>query len=73
MQKEVVKKKFSIENSMLKLEKIVEILERGDANLDESFDYFEKAVKISKKLRHKLEEYELKIEMISKENLTEKN
>lgn len=54
----------SVEESIRELESIVESLESGKMDLDESFKKFEKAVSISKGLKKKLDAYERKIEMV---------
>lgn len=54
----------SVEESIRELESIVESLESGKMDLDESFKKFEKAVAISKGLKKKLDNYERKIEMV---------
>ena len=56
---------LSVEKSLKKLEGYVEILEKGDTDLDKSFKVFEAAVKVSKKLKKKLDSYERKIEIIN--------
>ncbi len=54
----------SVEESIKELEAIVESLESGKMDLDESFKKFEKAVTVSKSLKKKLDAYERKIELI---------
>ena len=63
------KKKISIEKAMEKLEKVVDELEQGNIDLEEAFDKFENAVKMSKYIKKQLDEYERKIEVI-KQDLT---
>lgn len=58
---------FSFEHSLREMEDIINRLEQGECNLDDSFKLFEKAVFISKKLKKKLSSYERKIEIISEE------
>ena len=62
------KKEFSVEKSLKRLEMYVEALEQGEVNLDQAFKIFEKAVSLSKRLRKKLEQYERKIEIITKKS-----
>ena len=57
---------FSVETSLKKLETYVELLEDNNTDLDEAFKVFENAVKLSKKLKKKLDGYERKISIITK-------
>ena len=57
-------KKVDFEKSMEELEKIVEKLEKGDLNLDESVEEFEKGMKISKECNKILESAEKKITIL---------
>ena len=58
----------SFEQNMEELEKIVQELENGKLNLDESIKKFEKGMEISKKCNHFLEEAEKKITLLIKDN-----
>ena len=60
------KKEISVEKSLSRLEMYVQALEQGEVDLDQAFKIFEKAVNLSKRLRKKLEHYERKIDIISK-------
>jgi len=53
---------------MEELEKIVQELERGNLNLDESIKKFEQGMKISKKCNQFLEEAEKKITILIQDN-----
>ena len=56
--------KSNFENNMENLEKIVNELEKGDLNLDDSIAKFEEGVKISKECNKILEEAEKKITIL---------
>lgn len=56
--------KLNFEDNMESLEKIVEELERGNLNLDESITKFEEGIKISKQCNKILEEAEKKINIL---------
>jgi len=64
----------NFEESMKDLELIVEKLEKGEQNLEESLQLFEKGVEISKKLNDQLKNAEKKVSElmnISNESKTE--
>lgn len=67
MSEETKNQSESIETRLSSLEGIVEKLENDQLSLEESFDVFEKAVKISKSLKKQFEKYERKIEVIEKD------
>ena len=54
----------SIESKLNDLEKILEELESGNLELDESLKKFEKGIKISRECQKTLEEAELKIKVL---------
>lgn len=56
--------KANFEDNMKNLEKIVNELEKGDLNLDESISKFEEGIKISKDCNKILEEAEKKITIL---------
>ena len=56
--------KSSFESNMENLEKIVQELEKGDLNLDESVKKFEDGIALSKKCTKILEEAEKKITIL---------
>ena len=58
----------NFEQNMEELEKIVQELEKGDLNLDESIKKFEQGMQISKKCNQFLEEAEKKITTLIQEN-----
>lgn len=68
-------KKVDFEKSMEELEKIVAKLEKGELNLDESVEEFEKGMKISKECNKILEDAEKRITiLLQKEgNIEEEN
>jgi exodeoxyribonuclease VII small subunit len=57
-------KKVDFEKSMKELEEIVAKLEKGDLNLDESVEEFEKGMKISKECNKILENAEKRITVL---------
>ena len=59
--------KLSFEEALKKLEEIVSTLEKGDLPLEEALKLFEEGMKLSKFLREKLDEIELKIEKLVEE------
>ena len=61
-------KELNFEKSMEDLEKIVEELEKGDLNLDDSIKKFEEGMKISKECNDYLESAEKKITVLINEN-----
>ncbi len=62
-------KELNFEETMHDLEKIVEELEKGDLNLDDSIKKFEEGMELSKKASGYLENAEKKITLlISKED-----
>ena len=61
----MAEKKF--EDALKRLEEIVEKLEEGDLNLDESLELFEEGIKLSKLCSKKLNEAEKRIEMLTKD------
>lgn len=68
-------KQLNFEESMESLEKIVQELEKGDLNLDDSVKKFEEGMKISKECNKFLEEAEKRITVLINENgkITEEN
>ncbi len=62
------KQEISFEEGLRELESIVEKLERGDLSLEESYDLFERGIKIVRFCQAKLEEIEKKVELLVKEN-----
>lgn len=68
-------KKVDFEKSMEELEEIVAKLEKGELNLDESVEEFEKGMKISKECNKILENAEKRITMLLQKegNIEEEN
>lgn len=66
---------MNFEENVEQLEKIVQELEKGDLNLDESIKKFEEGMNLSKKCNEILEEAEKKITVLIKKDdgLQEKN
>lgn len=63
MEKEI---KLDFEGTMQKLEEIVQELEKGDLNLDDSIKKFEEGMVLSKNASNYLEEAEKKITILIK-------
>ena len=63
-------KEVNFEVNMENLEKIVEELEKGDLNLDDSIKKFEEGMKLSKECNKYLEDAEKKITVLINENGT---
>ncbi len=57
---------MNFEENMEKLEKIVQELEKGELNLDESIKKFEEGMQVSKECNKMLEEAEKKITILIK-------
>lgn len=57
-------KEINFEETMQELEKIVQELEKGDLNLDDSINKFEKGMKLSKSASDYLEKAEKKITVL---------
>lgn len=61
-------KEINFEGTMKELEEIVQVLEKGELNLDDSIKEFEKGMKLSKEASKYLEEAEKKITILVKDN-----
>ena len=61
-------KELNFEETMENLEKIVQELEKGDLNLDDSIAKFEEGIKLSKSASKYLEEAEKKITILVSDN-----
>ena len=59
--------KFSLEQSLLRLEEISEKLESADLSLDDSLKLFEEGTKLVKKCKEKIESAEIKIKELTDE------
>lgn len=57
-------KELNFEETMQELEKIVQELEKGDLNLDDSINKFEEGMKLSKSVSDYLEKAEKKITVL---------
>ena len=62
----IEKKEVNFEENMQELEKIVQELEKGDLNLDDSIKKFEEGMNLSKSINDYLEEAEKKITILVK-------
>ncbi len=60
-------KEISFEDSLKKLEEIVEELEKGELSLDEALKLYEEGMEFSDKCMEKLNESKQKVEKITKE------
>lgn len=60
------KKKLSFEDTLKRLEEIVDTLEKGDIPLDDAIKLFEEGIKASKICKEKLEGAEKKIKELIK-------
>lgn len=58
----------SFEESMSELENIVQQLEQGELNLEESMALFERGLALSKHSQNKLQDAEQKIQILMNEN-----
>ena len=63
------KKNKSIEAKLIELEEILEDLESGKLELDDALKKFEKGIKLSRECQQTLEEAELKIQVLMKDEL----
>ena len=59
--------KETFENSLGRLETIVQDLEGGEKGLEDSLNLFEEGVGLAKKLTHRLEEVKRKVEVVTKD------
>ncbi len=59
--------KDRFEESLNKLEKIVSKLEKGDISLEESLKLFEEGVRLSRLCNEKLDEAEMRVEILLKD------
>ncbi|MBI3005704.1 MAG: exodeoxyribonuclease VII small subunit [Ignavibacteriales bacterium] len=57
----------SFEESMKRLEKIVESLEQGKVTLDDAVDLYEEGIRLSKLCSEKLKSVELRIKKLTKD------
>lgn len=64
----MTKKKNNFENLLGRLQEISELLEREDVGLDDSIKLYEEGIKLSKLCYKKLNEAELKISELKKDN-----
>jgi exodeoxyribonuclease VII small subunit len=61
-------KNLKFEESMVKLEKIVEQMETGDLELEKSLELFEEGIRLVRLCSSKLEETKKKVEILVKKN-----
>ena len=67
MSKTATKKTESFEQSLKRLEEIVQTLEAGNVPLDETLKMYEEGIQISKQCLDKLSQAELKIKRLGKD------
>ena len=60
------KEEVKFEKAMKRLESIVDELEKGEMDIDKSFEAFEKGIKMSRLCSKKLNEAERKIEQLTR-------
>lgn len=58
-------KNSTFEENILRLEEIINLLEKGDASLDECINLFEDGVKLSKECMEMLDKAEQKIKLLT--------
>ncbi|MES9906734.1 MAG: exodeoxyribonuclease VII small subunit, partial [Sedimenticola sp.] len=59
------KKTLSFEEGLSELETLVEALEQGDLNLEESLTSFSRGVELTRDCRHALKEAEQKVQILT--------
>ncbi|MDR1057620.1 MAG: exodeoxyribonuclease VII small subunit [Coxiellaceae bacterium] len=65
--------KFDFEATLKKLESIVNLIEKGGLNLEESLKLFSEGVMLTKKCQEAIKRAERKVKILTGENLTEFN
>lgn len=66
-------KKLNFEEGMQELENLVRALETGEMTLDESFQAYERAVKLKKQLEKLLDDGDKRIRMLTQDGESELN
>jgi len=61
------KEKFSLEKSIERLKEILEKLESGEENIEDSIELYEQGMELSKKCRIHLEELEERVKILSED------
>lgn len=62
------KKTFQFEDSLSKLEHLVEQMEDGDFSLEESLKAFEEGIKLTRECQQELKKAEQKVQMLIQKN-----
>lgn len=62
------KTKFDFEESLQRLEELVESMEEGELTLEESLKAFEQGIKLTRECQEALDKAEQKIEILTREN-----
>ncbi|MCF7886609.1 MAG: exodeoxyribonuclease VII small subunit [Candidatus Marinimicrobia bacterium] len=64
----MAEEKFSLEKSIEKLKEILEKLESGDENIEDSIKLYEEGMELSKKCRKHLEALEERVKILSEDD-----
>lgn len=60
----MTKKSFSLEKNLKRLEEILQILESGENDIEESIGLFEEGLRISTECQHHLQELEKRVKIL---------
>ena len=58
------KSEFDFENALVELEKLVEKMEQGDLSLEESLQYFERGISLTRACQKALSKAEQKVQIL---------
>lgn len=58
----------SFEDSLMELQQIVDRIERGDQSLETSLDEFERGIKLVQECRHRLEQAQQRVDILTARN-----
>jgi len=64
----MAEKKFDFEKSLQELESIVNKMEQGELNLEESLKLFENGINLTRKCQKKLQDTEQKVKILMQKN-----
>lgn len=62
---------FNFETALAELNKIVEAMENGNLSLEDSLNYFENGIKLTRECQQALQEASQKVQVLMKQNGTE--